>query len=119
MKEQNPDIPFVVHRKYKEFRLGLGTDAQIDALLLDPRGILVEYAGSYKYISKTVVANAIRILRDRRKLALSVKPELMFNAQMGDAVWYEVGRIIETMSTELKTLQKKYDESYPEATSSG
>ena len=119
MKQQNPDIPFVAHRKHSTFRWGLQTDTQIDALLLDPHGILVEYAGSYKYIAKNEVANVVRVLRDRLKIAPKTLRELEFSAQMGIPVNSEVGQAVETMSTEIKTLQKKCEENYPEACSSG
>ncbi len=106
MKEQNPDIPFIVRRKSSKICLGIGTNEQIDTLILEPRGILVEYAGSFKYISKREVVNAVRVVRDRLKLYPATLREIEFNAAVGDGVLYEIGIAIEAMAAETRTLKK-------------
>ena len=110
MKNQNTNIPFVVHRKSSIARLYLGTDEKVDTLLLDPQGILVEYAGSYGYISKAEVANAVRVLRDHLKLDSSIVKELRFDAQIGDRVLGELGLAIEIQAAKIEALQKKCEE---------
>ncbi len=117
MKEQNPDIPFIVTSHHHKATIAFANDGKIDKLILDPRGLLVCVDGLYYYIDKASVINAVRALRDNLKLRHTSK-EICFT-QFGAEIGHELGKAIETMSTEIKTLQKKCEESYGEATNSG
>ena len=124
MKEQNPDIPFVVQISggFNKGIVYLPDEEAVDALILDPRGALLCKSGAYYYESKAKVCNAARSLRDKIRSNRGGKPHLelvftTFNNNMSGEV--ELGNAVEFMVAEIKTLQKKYEKGYPEATSSG
>lgn len=122
MKEQNPDIPFVVTMYYDKGTLQLHSEEAVDALILDPRGALLCGAGIYYYFPSQTVCNQARVLRDNIRSQRSKKVsrgELRFLRHDEAAIDSDLGKAIEAMSNEIKTLQKKYEESYPEATNSG
>ena len=121
MKKQNPDIPFMVQIRYHKGILHLPDEAAIDKLILDSRGLLLCDEGAYFYISSRTVCNAARVLRDtvRSQRSKTVRLQLEFTHFGETAIDVELGKAIEVMSTEIKTLQKKHEESYPEATSGG
>jgi hypothetical protein len=105
MKKQNPDIPFVAQAYYHKATIAFASDGEIDTLILDPRGLLICETGAYYYISKASITNAARALRDNLKLSHRTK-EICFT-RFGATIDSELGQAIETMTTEIKTLQKK------------
>lgn len=124
MKEQNPDIPFVVQiaSGFNKGTVFLPDEGAVDTLILDPRGVLLCKCGVYYYEPKAKVCNAARSLRDKIRSSRGGKPRLelifsTYDTDMFDEV--ELGKTIEVMASEIKTLQKKHEESYPEATSGG
>ncbi len=121
MKEQNPDIPFVVRTKGKRGTLHLKNEAAVNALILDPRSILLCNEGAYEFVAPQTVCNAARVLRDKLRNSHATDNRLVLEFYMHNAgiVSSAVGHAIESMVAEIKTLQKNHEESYPEATSSG
>lgn len=109
MKEQNPDIPFVVQQSHGMGRIFLDSDELLDKLILDPRGILSNKQGAYVYICKRIVTNAARVLRDQRKLSRNPKPNLVlqFAPACGNGIDSELGKAIEAMAEEIKALEKE------------